>query len=164
MPTKPQTSKRRVAAATKGAASRATRANALPPSTESYKHDDKAVQRQDIGVQHRFAARKPPKTYRYDSSLDPALSWDENASRHLGDWLIGLIERVATEGEATAFAQPQEWQSGRYKVESLKLEDSVWDHLAGTVSEPFSGSAHKLIAVKVIDERGNELMVVKELS
>lgn len=44
------------------------------------------------------------------------------------------------------------------------LEESVWDHLAGTVSEPFAMGEHKRIAVKVIDERKNELMVVKELS
>lgn len=43
------------------------------------------------------------------------------------------------------------------------LEESVGDHLAGTVSEPFAAGEHKRIAVKVIDERGNELMVVKDL-
>jgi adenine-specific DNA-methyltransferase len=48
------------------------------------------------------------------------------------------------------------WVKGSY-------EDSVWDHLAGTVSEPFAGGEHNRIAVKVIDDRGNELMVVKSL-
>lgn len=43
-------------------------------------------------------------------------------------------------------------------------EDSVWEHLAGTVSEPFSAGEHGKIAVKVIDDRGNELMVVKSLA
>jgi very-short-patch-repair endonuclease len=43
-------------------------------------------------------------------------------------------------------------------------EDSVWDHLAGTVSEPFSAGEREQIAVKVIDDRGNELLVVKKLS
>ena len=42
-------------------------------------------------------------------------------------------------------------------------DDSVWDHLAGTVSEPFASGEHNRIAVKVIDDRGNELMVVKSL-
>lgn len=48
---------------------------------------------------------------------------------------------------------------------SLKGEfsDSVWDHLAGTVSEPFALGGHRRIAVKVIDDRGNELMVVKSM-
>lgn len=42
-------------------------------------------------------------------------------------------------------------------------EDSVWDHLAGTESEPFMAGERERIAVKVIDDRGNELLVVKEL-
>ena len=46
---------------------------------------------------------------------------------------------------------------------SLKGEftASVWEHLAGTVSEPFALGDKRRIAVKVIDDRGNELMVVK---
>src|SRR5207249_9005631 len=42
-------------------------------------------------------------------------------------------------------------------------EESVWDHLAGTVSAPFEAGEHGQIAVKVIDQRGNELLVVKSL-
>jgi len=42
--------------------------------------------------------------------------------------------------------------------------DSVWEHLAGTTSEPFAAGEHKQIAVKVIDDRGNELLVLKKLS
>jgi adenine-specific DNA-methyltransferase len=46
---------------------------------------------------------------------------------------------------------------------SLKTEfdPSLWKHLAGTVSEPFVMGENRRIAVKVIDDRGNELMVVK---
>ena len=49
---------------------------------------------------------------------------------------------------------------------SLKgdFNDSVWEHLAGTVSEPFVLGEKRRIAVKVIDDRGNELMVVKAIS
>jgi adenine-specific DNA-methyltransferase len=43
-------------------------------------------------------------------------------------------------------------------------EDSVWDHLAGTVSASFEAGEHRQIAVKVIDDRGNELLVVKSLN
>ncbi|MDI6771104.1 MAG: site-specific DNA-methyltransferase [bacterium] len=42
-------------------------------------------------------------------------------------------------------------------------DDSVWEHLAGTVSEPFASGESRKIAVKVIDDRGNELMVVQSL-
>jgi len=40
-------------------------------------------------------------------------------------------------------------------------EETVWDHLAGTVSAPFEAGDHGQVAVKVIDERGNELLIVK---
>lgn len=42
-------------------------------------------------------------------------------------------------------------------------DETVWDHLAGTVSAPFEKGEHDQIAVKVIDDRGNELLVVKSL-
>jgi adenine-specific DNA-methyltransferase len=44
-----------------------------------------------------------------------------------------------------------------------QFEDSVWDHLAGSVSAPFEAGVHQQIAVKVIDDRGNELLAVKRL-
>ena len=42
-----------------------------------------------------------------------------------------------------------------------KFSDAVWTHLAGTASEPFVLGKQKQIAVKVIDERGNELMATR---
>jgi adenine-specific DNA-methyltransferase len=42
-------------------------------------------------------------------------------------------------------------------------EQSVWDHLAGTASAPFKRGEHGQVAVKVIDDRGNELLVVRRL-
>ena len=49
---------------------------------------------------------------------------------------------------------------------SLKadFEPSVWEHLAGTVSEPFVVGRKQRVAVKVIDERGNELMRVLDVA
>lgn len=43
-------------------------------------------------------------------------------------------------------------------------DDSVWDHLAGTMSAPFEAGEHGQVAVKVIDDRGNELLVVRKLT
>jgi adenine-specific DNA-methyltransferase len=43
-------------------------------------------------------------------------------------------------------------------------EETVWDHLAGTVSAPFEVGEQGQVAVKVIDERGNELLIVKPMS
>jgi adenine-specific DNA-methyltransferase len=45
-----------------------------------------------------------------------------------------------------------------------EFEDTVFDHLAGTVSAPFEAGENAQIAVKVIDDRGNELLVVKALA
>jgi len=42
-------------------------------------------------------------------------------------------------------------------------DDSVWDHLAGRMSAPFDAGEHRHIAVKVIDDRGNELLVIRSL-
>jgi adenine-specific DNA-methyltransferase len=44
-----------------------------------------------------------------------------------------------------------------------EYEESVWDHLAGAMSAPFEAGEHRQISVKVIDDRGNELMVVEKL-
>ncbi|WOV90349.1 MAG: hypothetical protein R1F54_07305 [Candidatus Zeuxoniibacter abyssi] len=43
-----------------------------------------------------------------------------------------------------------------------EFDDNVWQHLAGDTSEPFVMGENKQIAVKVIDDRGNELMVTKK--
>ncbi|MFS2048107.1 hypothetical protein ACEN9J_08915 [Variovorax sp. Varisp41] len=229
--------------------------------TTNYQHKHEATQRPDVGVQDHFTTKKPPWTYRFDSSLDPSLNWDENRDHDLAKWLIGLVRRCATEGEAVVFAAPQVWAGGGVQVQSLKaaedlletsraseifsvtalpdavlrkvgkknddgaalyevkllgldifdpatmeqeaiegqnmpawmldtdydglsfygtfpktaasdnlqkslkaeFDPSVWAHLAGTVSEPFTVGPKQRVAVKVIDERGNELMRVLEV-
>jgi adenine-specific DNA-methyltransferase len=44
-----------------------------------------------------------------------------------------------------------------------QYDDSVWSHLAGSLSAPFQAGEHRQVAVKVIDDRGNELLVVKDV-
>jgi adenine-specific DNA-methyltransferase len=84
-----------------------------------YRHRDQAVQRPEAGVQDHFQAKRPPKVYRYDSSLDPALSWDEHRERDLGEWLLELIARSAKEGETAVFAESQMWKGGAVRVTSV---------------------------------------------
>ena len=68
--------------------------------------------RPDVGTQPQFRKKKPPATYRYDSSLSPALDWDgQNAARELGEWLLGLIERAAALPAPHAFDRPQEFRA-----------------------------------------------------
>lgn len=59
------------------------------------------------------------------------------------------------------FPRTQTWDSIRKAIKG-SYEESVWDHLSGTTSAPFAPSDHRSIAVKVIDNRSNELLVVQE--
>lgn len=111
----------------------------MTEQTASYHHSQEATQRPDVGVQDQFTARRPAKTYRYDSSLDPALSWDESRDRELGEWLLGLVARCADEGEATVFAEPQVWAGGGVQVQSLKAAAGLLQKL----SKPFLNWAGK---------------------
>jgi len=61
------------------------------------------------------------------------------------------------------FPRTAAWDSLKKALKG-EYEESVWDHLAGTVSAPFEAGQHGQVAVKVIDDRGNELLVVKPLS
>ena len=56
------------------------------------------------------------------------------------------------------FPRTEAWKNIHRAVQA-DFEDTVWDHLRGNTSAPFT--AGEQIAVKVIDVRGNELMVVK---
>jgi adenine-specific DNA-methyltransferase len=116
---------------------------AAPPSTSDlaseYRHSDLAVQRPDAGVQDQFQVRKPPKVYQYDSSLDPALSWDEQRERDLGEWLLGLIIRAAREGEAKVFAETQVWNGGGIRVKGVA--DAA--QMLQQISKPFLNWAGK---------------------
>jgi adenine-specific DNA-methyltransferase len=61
------------------------------------------------------------------------------------------------------FPKTGAWESLK-KALKAEYSETVWDHLAGNVSTPFELAKGQQIAVKVIDDRGNELMVVKSES
>jgi len=85
----------------------------------AYAHANEAVLRPDVGVEAQFSHRKPPKTYRYDSSLAPELTWDESGERPFAEWLLNLVADAAEKGEATVFAQPQVWKGTEERFTSL---------------------------------------------
>jgi len=60
------------------------------------------------------------------------------------------------------FPRTSAWENLKRALRSTH-EESVWDHLAGTVSASFEAGKQGQIAIKVIDDRGNELLVVKSL-
>lgn len=79
-------------------------------------------------------------------------------------WLFGtgyngMVFRV----RQAFFPRTGAWESLKKSLR-VEFEDTVWDHLAGTTSAPFPAGEHGQIAVKVIDPRGNELLVVKQLT
>jgi adenine-specific DNA-methyltransferase len=60
------------------------------------------------------------------------------------------------------FPRTSAWDNLKKAIKTDYSSD-VWEHLSGDESAPFEGGDHGRIAVKVIDDRGNELMVVKDL-
>jgi hypothetical protein len=151
---------------------RRTRTAKTDKRAEPYRHPEAdSPLRPDVGTQAQFRKKKPPVTYRYDSSLSPALDWDgQNPAREEGEAAIrdildldaSAIDAAKTVDEAKVAARVA---LARAKDAALKAthDETVWDHLAGTVSAPFEAGEHGQIAVKVIDDRGNELLVVKNL-
>lgn len=72
---------------------------------KTYQHtEEKLLLRPDVGLQPQFKAKKLPRTYRYDPSLDPALSWDVNADRERGESLIARIGQAKDVAEARTAA------------------------------------------------------------
>lgn len=63
------------------------------PEASTYRHPEaESPLRPEVGTQAQFKKRKPPATYRYDSSLSPALNWDgQNHARETGEALIREI-------------------------------------------------------------------------
>lgn len=61
------------------------------------------------------------------------------------------------------FPRTSAWDNLK-KVLRATHQETVWDHLSGATSAPFEARTKGQIAVKVIDDRGNELLVVKKLS
>jgi len=60
------------------------------------------------------------------------------------------------------FPRTGAWESIKKALRGT-YDEGVWDHLAGTVSAPFEPGEHGQVAVKVIDDRGNELLAVKDV-
>lgn len=60
------------------------------------------------------------------------------------------------------FPRTKDWEKLKKALKG-EFDESVWAHLAGTTSAPFLPGENNRIAVKVIDDRGNELLVVRAL-
>ena len=67
-----------------------------------YKHPEaKGLIRPEVGTQAQFKKKRPPKTYRYDSSLSPVLDWDaRNPAREQGEALLRQVLEAKSPEEA----------------------------------------------------------------
>lgn len=96
--------------------------------------------------------------------FDPTtMETDHRAGADVPCWLLdtdynGLCFHVCQ----AFFPRTAAWDDLKRALKG-QYDDSVWDHLAGTTSAPFQAGEHGQVAVKVIDDRGNELMVVQSL-
>jgi adenine-specific DNA-methyltransferase len=101
MPRRPSSAK----AAGKTPGPKPSRNGSESSDAKSYTHPEAtSLLRPDVGVQKQFRKKKPPKTYRYDPSLSPALVWDEQPAREQGEALIGRILEAGSLEEAKAAA------------------------------------------------------------
>jgi adenine-specific DNA-methyltransferase len=99
-----------------------------PVQAESYEHSQQAVLRPDVGTQAQFRKKRPPKTWRYDSSLAPELQWDGgNPTREHAEWLLAAIEKAARLDPPHVFPAPiqRKDQHGRIAASVQGLTDAV---------------------------------------
>jgi len=116
---------------------------------KSYKHPEaESLLRPDVGTQVQFRKKKPPSTYRYDSSLSPALDWDgQNHAREVGEWLIAVGRKAAALPPPHQFPTPEEFLGSDRSVRAAVtgLQD-VLEQLA-RLGKPFlnwAGKAERL--------------------
>jgi adenine-specific DNA-methyltransferase len=88
-------------------------------------------------------------------------------TRHMkGDdvpaWLLDTDYDGLCFNVSQAFFPRGAWDSLKRALKS-DFDESVFDHLAGSVSAPFEAGEQRQVAVKVIDDRGNELMVTGKI-
>ena len=89
--------------------------------TEPYRHPTaESLMRPEVGTQAQFRKKKPPVTYRYDSSLSPALEWDgQNPAREQGEALIAkLYDVTASLAELQAKIKVAESEKERAKIQA----------------------------------------------
>src|SRR5262249_12933928 len=99
----------------------------------------------------------------YDVFDPTTMELDHKKGDDVPVWMLDTnYNGLVFHGTQVFFPRTSAWENLKKALKSTH-EETVWNHLAGTVSAPFEAGEHEEIAVKVIDERGNELLVVKKL-
>jgi adenine-specific DNA-methyltransferase len=98
-------------------------------------------------------------------TFDPAkMETDHTKGTDVPCWLLdsdynGRVFRATQ----VFFPRTGAWEAMQ-KALKAQFAPGVFDHLAGDTSAPFFAGEQRQVAVKVIDDRGNELVVVKALT
>ncbi|KAA0225180.1 site-specific DNA-methyltransferase [candidate division KSB1 bacterium] len=123
----------------------------------------------DVEVHEKKPKKKgEPATYQVElTGLDVFDPLTMKAERRKGNdvpaWFLDVdYNGMCFHVSQAFFPRTSAWDSLKRALKTT-YDNSVWDHLSGTLSTPFEVGKHKQIAVKVIDDRGNELLVVKDL-
>ncbi|MGH7057000.1 MAG: site-specific DNA-methyltransferase [Acetobacteraceae bacterium] len=104
----------------------ASPAAAPASSVKDYRHKQETAARPEAGAAPRFRAKKESATYRYDSSLAPAMEWDTAPARDTAAWLLAAIEEAAALPEQT-FREPRELRGadGSVLLRVAGLQDAL---------------------------------------
>jgi adenine-specific DNA-methyltransferase len=124
----------------------------------------------DVAI-HRIAPEEKGEAERFQVELlgldvfDPTtMEVDHASGSDVPAWLLDTdYNGMSFHVSQAFFPRTSAWDSLKRALGG-ELEDTVWEHLAGTTSAPFLPGESGEIAVKVIDDRGNELLVVKKLA
>ena len=97
-------------------------------------------------------------------SFDPATMLAHHMS---GDdvpmWMLDTgWNGMVFKADQVFFPRTSAWDNLRKTLKSTH-DDSVWEHLRGATSAPFAADAGGEVAVKVLDDRGNELLKIARL-
>jgi adenine-specific DNA-methyltransferase len=112
---------------------------------KSYKHpESESPMRPEVGTQAQFKKKLPPKKYRYDDSLSPALDWDgQNPARERGEAQLASAESELKELHTKLSLKPELWKEVAGNVG--KAQEAVRKMKA--MSKPFlnwAGKAERL--------------------
>jgi adenine-specific DNA-methyltransferase len=96
--------------------------------------------------------------------FDPeSLETESIAGENVPCWMLDTdYDGMSFYATQVFFPKTSAWDNLQKSLRAT-FDESVWGHLAGTTSEPFAIGERKRVAVKVIDERGNELLRIKDV-
>lgn len=117
-----------------------------------------------IGPEKKGAAPRYQVELRGLDVFDPtSMQVDHRDGADVPAWLLDTdYNEMCFLVSQAFFPRTSAWDNIK-KALNGDYEEGVWEHLAGTMSEPFLAGERRKVAIKVIDDRGNELLVVKSL-